>query len=197
MEPAEKPNPVRVLLVEDSATVREAVASEFRPGPDFEIVGEAASLSEARSALATADVVILDLGLPDGSGADLIRDLRDVNPKARAIVLTSAFDPALHARATECGAAAVLDKITQLGGVAQAVRRILDMPEPVARERAAPWAGAIRVLGSVNASYDEPGALGRSGRCVPLEAPYGHKNVIEPVELAEDRRGTLPHRPVD
>jgi DNA-binding NarL/FixJ family response regulator len=136
MERAEIPRPVRVLLVEDSATVREAVASEFRADPDFEIVGEAASLSEARSMLTTADVVILDLGLPDGSGADLIRELPDANPEARAIVLTSAFDPALHARALEYGAAAVLDKITQLGQVAQAVRRILDMPEPVGGERA-------------------------------------------------------------
>ena len=136
MERAEIPNPVRVLLVEDSASVREAVASEFRPDPDFEIVGEVASLSEARGVLGTADVVILDLGLPDGSGTDLIRELRDANPQARAIVLTSAFDPAVHARAIEYGAAAVLDKMTQLGHVAQAVRRILDMPRPVAQKTA-------------------------------------------------------------
>jgi CheY-like chemotaxis protein len=85
MERAEIPKPVRVLLVEDSSTVREAVASEFRPDPDFEIVAEAASVSEARRVLATADVVILDLGLPDGSGADLIRELRDANPDARTM----------------------------------------------------------------------------------------------------------------
>src|ERR1700761_4538999 len=115
MQRAEIPAPVRVLIVEDSAAVRAAVASEFRDAPDFEIVGQAASLREARGVLATADVVILDLGLPDGSGADLIRELRDANPQARPIVLTSAFDAAVHARATECGAAAVLDKLTQLG----------------------------------------------------------------------------------
>ena len=52
MERAELSPPVRVLLVEDSATVRAAVASELRPDPDFEIVGEVASLSEARGVLA-------------------------------------------------------------------------------------------------------------------------------------------------
>jgi DNA-binding NarL/FixJ family response regulator len=130
MPRAERPRPVRVLLVEDSATVREAVASEFRPAPDFAIVGEAGSLSEARGVLATADVVILDLGLPDGSGAELIGELHDANPQARAIVLTSAFDHALHGPAIEDGAAGVLDKLTQLGQVAPAVRRILDMPNP-------------------------------------------------------------------
>ena len=139
MERAEIPEPVRVLLVEDSATVREAVASEFRAEPDFEIVGEAASLSEARGLLATADVVLLDLGLPDGSGADLIPELRDANPDARAIVLTSALDPAVHTRAMiEYGAVGVLDKITELGHVAPAVRRILDMPRPFAQKTAVP-----------------------------------------------------------
>jgi DNA-binding transcriptional LysR family regulator len=136
MERAEIPKPVRVLLVEDSATVREAVASEFRPDPDFEIVAEATSLSQARGMLSAADVVILDLGLPDGSGADLLHELREANPEARAIVLTSSFDPALHARAIKYGAAAVLDKITALGQIAPAVRRILDMPIPVAPKRA-------------------------------------------------------------
>jgi DNA-binding NarL/FixJ family response regulator len=131
MERAEIRKPERVLLVEDSAIVREAVASEFRSDPDFEIVGEVGSLREARGVLATADVVILDLGLPDGSGVDLIREVRDANPEVRTIVLTSAFDPALHARAMEYGAAAVLDKITRLGHLVQAVRRMLDMPIPV------------------------------------------------------------------
>jgi DNA-binding transcriptional LysR family regulator len=51
-------------------------------------------------------------------------------------VLTAAFDPAVHARAIEYGAAAVLDKLTQLGHVAQAVRRILDMLRPVGRKKA-------------------------------------------------------------
>ena len=72
--------------------------------------------------------MILDLGLPDGSGADLIGELRDANPQARAIVLTAAFDPAVRARAIEAGAVAVLDKLTHLGHVVPAVRRILDLP---------------------------------------------------------------------
>jgi chemotaxis response regulator CheB len=73
MEQAGTPRPVRVLLVEDSPTVREAIASEFEADPRFELVGQAASVAEARALLAEAEVAILDLGLPDGSGADLIR----------------------------------------------------------------------------------------------------------------------------
>jgi DNA-binding NarL/FixJ family response regulator len=113
------------LLVEDQAAVREAVASEFEREPDFEIVGQAGSLAEAREMLHTADVAIVDLGLPDGFGADLIPELRALNPEAQAIVLTSTCDPAEIAGARDRGAVAVLDKMAHLGEVALAVRRLL------------------------------------------------------------------------
>ena len=81
--------PVRVIVVEDSAAVREAVTSEFAADARFEVVGEAATVAEARELLAKADVAIIDLGLPDGSGADLIPELRSANPAGRAIVLST------------------------------------------------------------------------------------------------------------
>jgi DNA-binding NarL/FixJ family response regulator len=51
--------------------------------------------------------------------------LRAANPKARALVLSATFDRAMAAAAIECGAAAVLDKMTQLGELAQTARRIV------------------------------------------------------------------------
>ena len=117
--------PVRVIVVEDSATVREAVASEFAADARFELVGEAATVAEARKLLAKADVAILDLGLPDGSGADLIPALRSANPAARAIMLSTTYDRSLHLQAVEHGAAGVLDKLAHLGHVADAVWQIL------------------------------------------------------------------------
>jgi DNA-binding NarL/FixJ family response regulator len=116
--------PIRILLVEDHAVVREVVASEFGREPDFEIVGQAASLAEARQMLRRVDIVLLDLGLPDGSGADLIPELQAANPDAHAIVLSASYDSTMATKAIEFGAAAVLDKLTQLDQVAQAVRRI-------------------------------------------------------------------------
>jgi DNA-binding NarL/FixJ family response regulator len=75
--------------------------------------------------LGTADVVLLDLGLPDGSGITLLPELREVNPRARAIILSATADPALRRRALDHGAAAVLDKIQHLGHVSRAVRQVL------------------------------------------------------------------------
>jgi DNA-binding NarL/FixJ family response regulator len=121
---------VRVLLVEDQLEVREAIAAEFESHPDLQIVADAASLAEARQMLATADVVLLDLGLPDGSGTDLLPELWEVNPNARAIVLSATSDPAQRRRALEHGAAAVLDKIKHLGQVSHAVREVLAGQSP-------------------------------------------------------------------
>ena len=73
---------VRVLLVEDHAAVRQALAAMFAREPDFAVVGQAATLAEARSLLSGVDVAVVDLGLPDGDGADLIRSSA---PSTRAL----------------------------------------------------------------------------------------------------------------
>jgi DNA-binding NarL/FixJ family response regulator/signal transduction histidine kinase len=116
--------PVRVLLVEDQTAVREAIASAFRRDAGFDVVGQAASLAEARGMLEGVDVAVLDLRLPDGSGADLIEPLHAVSPQAQALVLSAALDHAEIARAVQRGAAGVLDKMAHLDEVADAVQRL-------------------------------------------------------------------------
>jgi DNA-binding NarL/FixJ family response regulator len=113
-----------VLLVEDHTTVREAMAAAFEREPDLRVAGQAGTLAEAREMLANVDVAVLDLGLPDGFGADLIPDLRAANHKAQALVLSADPDRAHTARAVDCGAAAVLDKTVALHDVVVAVRRL-------------------------------------------------------------------------
>jgi PAS domain S-box-containing protein len=117
---------VRVLLVEDHATVREALASTFEREAGIEVVGQVGSLSEARQMLGAqpVDVAIIDLGLPDGYGADLIKELREVSPQAQALVLSVSLDRAEIARAVEVGAAGVLHKTAHLDEVVEAVRRL-------------------------------------------------------------------------
>jgi PAS domain S-box-containing protein len=115
---------VRVLLVEDHAAVREAIAAMFDRAPGFAVVGEAASMAEARPLLPDADVAVIDLGLPDGFGGELIRELREINPRAQALVLSAGLDRREIARAVESGAAGTLDKTASLDEVVDAVRRL-------------------------------------------------------------------------
>jgi PAS domain S-box-containing protein len=116
--------PARILLVEDHASMRQALASVFEREPEFTVVGQAGSLDEARGMLHEVDVAIVDLGLPDGYGGDLIRELRTGNPRAQALVLSAALDRGETARAVEAGAAGVLHKTARIEEVVEAVRRL-------------------------------------------------------------------------
>jgi DNA-binding NarL/FixJ family response regulator len=129
---------LRVLLVEDEPRIRAAIAARFERDPDFEVAGQAGSLAEARGMLERADVAILDVGLPDGIGIDLIPELRAVNSQVQVLVLTASRDPVVVIRAIEYGAAAVLDKMTHTGQVVESVRRLL------ARERLTPSDADLR-----------------------------------------------------
>src|SRR5215210_4925648 len=59
---------IRVLLVDDRADIRRAMASLMDGQPDIEVVAQAGSLAEARGKLGGIDVALLDRGLPDGTG---------------------------------------------------------------------------------------------------------------------------------
>ena len=121
---AEEPEEARILLVEDHASFRQAVASVFEREPGFTVVAQAGSLAEARRMLDGVDVAIIDLALPDGYGGKLIKDLRGANPGAMALVLSASLDHAETARAVESGAAGVLHKSVELNDVVHAVRRV-------------------------------------------------------------------------
>lgn len=128
----EEPQPeeeTRVLLVEDHASFREAAASIFEQEPGFEVVGQAGSLAEARKILedgaaAKADVAIIDLGLPDGYGGELIKELREAHPQAQTLVLSATLERSEIARAVEAGAAGVLHKSEGIEKVVEDVRRL-------------------------------------------------------------------------
>jgi DNA-binding NarL/FixJ family response regulator len=116
-----------VLVVEDQALVREAIVATFHHEPGFTVV-QAGSLTEARRLLEGVDIAILDLSLPDGSGADLIPELHAANPHATAVVLTSSIDPGEAAQALQRGAAAVLNKLDHLDQLLATVKRLQRRP---------------------------------------------------------------------
>src|SRR5215216_7389345 len=115
---------VRILLVEDHVSFRQAIASMFEREPEFVVVGQAGALSEARKMLCGVDVAIVDLTLPDGYGGKLIKELRAYNPQAQVLVLSASLDRAEIARAVEAGAAGILHKTVEMYEVVKAVQRL-------------------------------------------------------------------------
>lgn len=119
---------IRILLVDDHASTREPLAYMLEQEPDLTVTAQAGSLAEARQTLAEVgaqvDVAVVDLGLPDGSGEELIGVLRAANPHAVALVLTYFSDQERLARAVQAGASGVLHKSASVTEVMDAVRQL-------------------------------------------------------------------------
>lgn len=115
---------INILLVEDHAVFRQALALAFSLDPELNVVHEAGSVREGTGFLDGIDVAVVDLDLPDGTGSSLIADMHSVNPTAEALVLTASRDQLSIARAIEAGAAGVLHKSTPLNEIVGAVKKI-------------------------------------------------------------------------
>jgi two-component system nitrate/nitrite response regulator NarL len=117
----------RILLVEDHASFRQALAFMFEREQEFIVTGQAGSLAEARAFMRKVpdgvDVAVVDLALPDGDGFELIEELAS-RPDVMTLVLSASLEPARFARAVEAGAAGVLHKSAAIGEVVEAVRRL-------------------------------------------------------------------------
>jgi len=142
---------MRILLVEDHASFRQALAFMFEREPEFEVVAQTASVAEVRGlsgeSLKEVEVAVVDLTLPDGDGFELIEHFASTEPQIMTLILSASLEPVRFARAVEAGAAGVLHKTTPVQEIVAAVRRlkagnallspdeILEMLRVISRER--------------------------------------------------------------
>ena len=109
------PVPARVLLVDDHALLRTGVANIINQEPDLRVVAEAENGVEAISKYEEhqPDVTLLDLRMPVMEGVEVVRQIRERDPRARVIVLTTYDTDDEISRALKAGAKAyVLKDIT-------------------------------------------------------------------------------------
>lgn len=117
-----------VLLVDDHPLVRHGLRLLLEAEPWVDRVVEAATAGEAARLATTArpDVAVVDLGLPDSDGVELIRLLRRVVPECRTLVLTMTRDEASVRACLAAGAAGYMLKDTAPRAVVNAIRTVLD-----------------------------------------------------------------------
>ena len=115
---------IRVLVVDDRIDFRLAFCGLLEGQPDLEVVGQAGSLAEARTMLEGTDVALIDRGLPDGDGLELIGPLRAVTPGARAFVISSTVELIHPKDAIQAGADGVIDKLDPPERVFAAIRGV-------------------------------------------------------------------------
>jgi two-component system, NarL family, response regulator LiaR len=117
---------IRLLIVDDHAVVRQGLRAFLRLQEGIEVVGEAASSAAAVEVAATTspDVVLLDLVMPEGGGIGGLRQLLEVAPGARVLVLTSFADDAQIFAAMAAGASGYLLKDIDPQALADAIRDV-------------------------------------------------------------------------
>ena len=118
--------PVRVFLVDDHEVVRRGVAEVLEDDPGITVAGEAGSVAEAlaRVPAVRPDVVVVDMRLPDGDGADLCRHLLERVTGMRILVLTSYSEPDALDAAVRAGASGFLLKQVRGPALVSAVRSV-------------------------------------------------------------------------
>jgi two-component system response regulator DevR len=178
--------PIRVFLLDDHEVVRRGLRELLEHEDDIEVVGESGSALEAtrRMPAMRPDVAVLDARPPDGSGIDVCRDVRSVDPTIKALILTSYDDEEALFSAIMAGASGYVLKQIRGGELIDAIRRV------AAGQSLLDPAVTQRVLERVRVGRQEPEELRRlteqERRILELIAE-GHTNrqIAEHMHLAE------------
>ncbi len=118
--------PIRLLLADDQALVRGALATLLGLEPDLEIVAEVGRGDEVLAAAdrTTPDVALLDVEMPGLDGIEATATLRARHPATRVLIVTTFGRPGFLVRALRAGASGFVVKDTPARELADAVRRV-------------------------------------------------------------------------
>lgn len=131
---------IRVFLLDDHEIVRRGLADLIALEPDMEVVGEAQNTADARHRIPAArpDVAVLDVRLSDGTGVEVCREMREVIPTMRALMLTSYSDDEALFDAIMAGASGYVLKEIRGNDLIDAIRQVAagkSLLDPVATQR--------------------------------------------------------------
>ncbi|MQM26182.1 response regulator [Glycomyces albidus] len=117
---------IRVFLLDDHEVVRRGLCELLERDGDIEVVGEAADVAEAvrRFPASRPDVAVLDAQLPDGSGVEVCRRIKETDPDIAVVILTSYEDDATLFAAIEAGASGFLLKQVRGNDLVEGVRKL-------------------------------------------------------------------------
>jgi len=121
---------MRILIADDSAVVRERLIGLLTDLRGIEVVGQAEDAIEARNLAEKLkpDVAILDLRMPKGSGADVLSDLKKLNPTPKVIMLTNYPHPENRKKCMDGGADYFFDKSNEFQKVVSVLMGMLPGP---------------------------------------------------------------------
>lgn len=117
----------RVFVVDDHELLRQGLRMLINAEPDLTVVGEATNEIEARKGLRECypEIVIVDLKLRDGSGLDLIKQIKKQNPESKIIVCTMHDEKIYGERVLRAGASGYVNKHDSACTIITAIREVL------------------------------------------------------------------------
>jgi two-component system response regulator DevR len=117
---------IRVYLLDDHEVVRKGLRALLEGAGDIEVIGESGSAVEAANRIPALqpDVAVLDGRLPDGSGIEVCREVRSVDPTIQALILTSYDDDEALFAAIMAGASGYILKEIKGNDLVNAVRQV-------------------------------------------------------------------------
>jgi DNA-binding NarL/FixJ family response regulator len=117
---------IRIYLLDDHEIVRQGLRWLLESEEDFEVVGESGSAVEAAARIPAIrpDVAVLDAVLEDGSGIQVFRQVRSVDPEIKGLILTAHSDSQAVLNAIMAGASGYVLKTASCAGLADAIRRV-------------------------------------------------------------------------
>ncbi len=126
VKPTPKKSRIRVLIADDHSVVREGLVSLIRRKSDMTVVGEASNGREAADLWKEhrPDVALLDLRMPELDGVGAIREIRELDPNAHIVVLTTFDGDEDIYRAIKAGAKGYLLKDTAREALMECIRKV-------------------------------------------------------------------------
>jgi DNA-binding NarL/FixJ family response regulator len=116
---------ITVTMIEDHRILVDSLSLMLRYEPDIDFLGSAASLENGRRLLqeTSPNVLLLDVGLPDGNGLDLIPEVKQISPDTNIVVLTSLTDETTLMRVVDSGISGFVSKDSQLSDLLVTIRK--------------------------------------------------------------------------
>jgi DNA-binding NarL/FixJ family response regulator len=119
---------ISVAMIEDHQILVDSLSLMLRYESDIDFLGSASSVSNGHNLIkeTTPDVLLLDVGLPDGNGLDLIPEVNEVSPETNIVVLTSLSDEATLMRVIDSGISGFVSKNSELSELMSTIRKAAD-----------------------------------------------------------------------
>jgi DNA-binding NarL/FixJ family response regulator len=120
--------PVKTIVVDDHAIVRRGIVQILSEHPDVSVVAEAGDYGQLRAELRKhedTELLVMDVGLPGKNGIDILKTLREENPKLRVLMVSMYPEDQYAVRAFRAGAAGYLNKASAPEKLIEAVNQVI------------------------------------------------------------------------